>query len=438
MKALSGSTCTNMIVRNISTHNTPSIAIFLTGNYVGCVVDSCTVDSTGYTAIYDQFGNGNSYRYDTVTNTGLYVLGINFNGTEICGIGFQQDTNCICEYSSFINCYNSGFDTYYNVNDTVRYCTFSSPADGVYLNGTGWVCYDNNIAESGSSGGIGIRVDIHGTGQTLAYNNTITSYGSGQTFGSSEPGGGTAYFHNNTITANGPANTRFDDFQITTGLTSSNNSFRGTALFNAGLFPNEHLYNTLASFQAATAYENGSVWYSGAGSPTGTFTAKPDSLPTNGGTVTLQWTSLNATTASIGYVVGSIDTTIIVNTTGSITVNVSATTIFTLNLTGPFGTTTLNASIVVGTTPQGNFLSQNHPNPFNTETTIEYGLAKNENVSLKVYDILGREIATLAEGMQASGPHVIQWNPKGVASGVYRYRLTAGSYSKTLRMVIVR
>ncbi len=55
-----------------------------------------------------------------------------------------------------------------------------------------------------------------------------------------------------------------------------------------------------------------------------------------------------------------------------------------------------------------------------------------------MYDILGREIATLAEGMQASGPHVIQWNPKGVASGVYRYRLTAGSYSKTLRMVIVR
>ena len=357
---------------------------------------------------------------------------------EICGIGFQQDTNCVCEYSSFTNCYNAGFDTYYNVNDTVRYNTFSSPQDGVYLNGHGWVCYNNTITETGSSTGIGIRVDIHGTGQTSAYNNTITSYGSGQTFGSSEPGGGTCVFHNNNITLIGPTNTRFDDFQITTGVTSTNNSFRGTAVFNAGLFPNEHLYNTLASFEAATGYETGSVWFSGSGSPTGTFTATPDSLPTNGGTVTLQWTSLNATTASIGYPIGSADTTVNVKTNGSLVIDVTTTTIFTLNLTGPFGTTSLNASVVVGTTPQGNFLNQNHPNPFNTGTTIESDLAKNENVSLKVFDILGREIATLAEGMQASGPHVIQWNPKGVASGVYRYRLTAGSYSKTLRMVIVR
>ncbi len=259
VEALSGSTYTNMIVRNISTHNTPSVAIFLTGNYVDCVVDSCTVDSTGYTAIYDQFGRNNAFRYDTVTNAVQTIMGCPINGAEICGIGFQQDTNCVCEYSSFTNCYNAGFDTYYNVNDTVRYNTFSSPQDGVYLNGTGWVCYNNTITETGSSTGIGIRVDIHGTGQTSAYNNTITSYGSGQTFGSSEPGGGTCVFHNNNITLIGPTNTRFDDFQITTGVTSTNNSFRGTAVFNAGLFPNEHLYNTLASFHATTGYENGST-----------------------------------------------------------------------------------------------------------------------------------------------------------------------------------
>ena len=440
VKAVSGGNYDSMIVSNLTIRNCTSVGVFLTGNYTHCIVDSCVIDSAGYTAFYDQFGSNNLFQYDTVSYVGPYILGIFTNGGELCGIGFQNDTSCVCQYSSFTNVSSDIVDTYYNVNDTVRYCTGSSPNSGIYLNGTGWVCYNNNITTTTASNGVGIRVNIHGTGQTSAYNNTLTLSGSGQVFGSSEPGGGTCVFHNNNVTLTGPTNTRFDDFQITTGVTSTNNSFRGTAVFNAGLWPNEHLYNTLASFEAATGYEKGSVWFSGSGSPTGTFIARPDSLPTNGGTVTLQWTSLNATTASISYAIGIVDTTFNVNTNGSLVIDVTATTIFTLNLTGPFGTTTLNASVVAGTTPQGNFLNQNHPNPFNagTTTTIEYGLANNENVSLKVYDILGREIATLAEGMQASGPHVIQWNPKGVASGVYRYRLTAGSYSKTLRMVIVR
>ena len=82
VEALSGSTYTNMIVRNISTHNTPSVAIFLTGNYVDCVVDSCTVDSTGYTAIYDQFGRNNAFRYDTVTNAVQTIMGCPINGAR--------------------------------------------------------------------------------------------------------------------------------------------------------------------------------------------------------------------------------------------------------------------------------------------------------------------------------------------------------------------
>jgi len=105
---------------------------------------------------------------------------------------------------------------------------------------------------------------------------------------------------------------------------------------------------------------------------------------------------------------------------------------------GPFGTTTVSAEVIVGGTPTDYSLGQNYPNPFSATTTIKFYLPKDDNVTLRVFDINGREIATLAEGFQTKGSHVIQWTPRRVASGVYRYRLTAGSYSKTRRLVIVR
>ncbi len=86
------------------------------------------------------------------------------------------------------------------------------------------------------------------------------------------------------------------------------------------------------------------------------------------------------------------------------------------------------------TVPRGFSLEQNYPNPFNPSTIIRFGIANPDNVSLTVYDILGRKIATLVDQRLASGNYQVTWNPD-VASGVYFYRLLSGAYSETRKMI---
>ena len=83
-------------------------------------------------------------------------------------------------------------------------------------------------------------------------------------------------------------------------------------------------------------------------------------------------------------------------------------------------------------------LEQNYPNPFNPSTIINYQLAMNSHVTLKVYDILGREVATLVNEEKPAGSYSVQWNAGGVASGVYFYKLEAGSFSATRRLMLIK
>jgi hypothetical protein len=83
-------------------------------------------------------------------------------------------------------------------------------------------------------------------------------------------------------------------------------------------------------------------------------------------------------------------------------------------------------------------LCQNYPNPFNPNTVISYQLSGVSNVSLKVYDILGREIKTLVDGIQKAGMHTITFNASGLSSGVYFYRLTAGHYITQKPMLLLK
>jgi hypothetical protein len=80
-------------------------------------------------------------------------------------------------------------------------------------------------------------------------------------------------------------------------------------------------------------------------------------------------------------------------------------------------------------------LHQNYPNPFNPATTIHYEIAAAGHVSLKVYDLLGRGIRTLVDERQNEGDHVVTFNPGGLPSGVYFYRLKAGDYVATKRLL---
>jgi hypothetical protein len=87
---------------------------------------------------------------------------------------------------------------------------------------------------------------------------------------------------------------------------------------------------------------------------------------------------------------------------------------------------------------QGYLLLQSYPNPFNPGTTIGYRLIATGNVRLVLYDVLGRVIETLEEGMQNPGEHSVRWDAAGVPAGVYFCRLEAEGLARTMRLVLVR
>ena len=83
-------------------------------------------------------------------------------------------------------------------------------------------------------------------------------------------------------------------------------------------------------------------------------------------------------------------------------------------------------------------LDQNYPNPFNPTTVIRYQLPVNSLVSLKIYDLLGREVATLVNEERNAGNYEVQWNASNIPSGVYFYKLQAGDFVETKRMLMIK
>lgn len=83
-------------------------------------------------------------------------------------------------------------------------------------------------------------------------------------------------------------------------------------------------------------------------------------------------------------------------------------------------------------------LSQNYPNPFNPTTVVEYQVPGASNVRLAIYDLLGREVAVLVNERKAPGRYDVQFDASRLASGVYIYRLTGGSFVQSRKMVLIR
>jgi predicted GH43/DUF377 family glycosyl hydrolase len=86
----------------------------------------------------------------------------------------------------------------------------------------------------------------------------------------------------------------------------------------------------------------------------------------------------------------------------------------------------------------GYFLSQNYPNPFNPTTNIEFSIPKSEFVTLKIYNILGEEVVTLVSEKLTAGTYKYDWDASSLASGVYLYRIQAGDYITSKKMVLLR
>ncbi|MDI6803992.1 MAG: T9SS type A sorting domain-containing protein [Bacteroidota bacterium] len=83
-------------------------------------------------------------------------------------------------------------------------------------------------------------------------------------------------------------------------------------------------------------------------------------------------------------------------------------------------------------------LGQNYPNPFNPTTVINYSLPIDNYVTLKVYDVLGREVSMLVDEYKDAGYYEVEFNGSSLSSGVYFYKLTAGSYTAMKKLLITK
>ena len=83
-------------------------------------------------------------------------------------------------------------------------------------------------------------------------------------------------------------------------------------------------------------------------------------------------------------------------------------------------------------------LDQNYPNPFNPSTNISFSVGTFSHTSLRVFDVLGREVATVFSGTLSAGSYTKQWNAEGSPSGVYFYHLQAGPLSETKKLLLLK
>jgi hypothetical protein len=83
-------------------------------------------------------------------------------------------------------------------------------------------------------------------------------------------------------------------------------------------------------------------------------------------------------------------------------------------------------------------LEQNYPNPFNPSTNIKFNLPFKTFVTLKIFDLVGREVAILANENKSPGSHTIQWNAVNMPSGIYFYKLQTGQYCETKKLVLIK
>jgi flagellar hook assembly protein FlgD len=93
--------------------------------------------------------------------------------------------------------------------------------------------------------------------------------------------------------------------------------------------------------------------------------------------------------------------------------------------------------------PTGYHLAQNFPNPFNPVTTLTYSIPEQAHVELIVYDLLGREIMRLVDQQQRAGAWQVTWSGRDgqgqlVSAGIYLYRMTAGDFTQTRKMVLLK
>jgi len=145
------------------------------------------------------------------------------------------------------------------------------------------------------------------------------------------------------------------------------------------------------------------------------------------------WLSLNFVT---GIFSGRPDTAALytIEVTATDTAGASASCIFKITVTNP----PTGIGEEKDQLTKGFVLNQNFPNPFNPTTVISYQFSVNSDVKLSVFDILGREVATLVNEKKPAGSYAVQWNAVNMPSGIYFYKLQAGKYTEVKKLVLLK
>jgi hypothetical protein len=99
---------------------------------------------------------------------------------------------------------------------------------------------------------------------------------------------------------------------------------------------------------------------------------------------------------------------------------------------------TIGIKAISQSVPESYSLSQNYPNPFNPSTVIKFQVAGSRFVKLSIYDVLGREVSTLVNEQLKPGTYEVDWNASNYPSGVYFYKLAAGDYVETKKMILIK
>lgn len=100
--------------------------------------------------------------------------------------------------------------------------------------------------------------------------------------------------------------------------------------------------------------------------------------------------------------------------------------------------TSVNENVISANVPESFSLGQNYPNPFNPATKIQYALPVSGNVSLKIYDQTGKEVSTIVSGMKNAGTYEVNFDASSYSSGLYFYKLEAGNFSATKKMLLIK
>lgn len=195
------------------------------------------------------------------------------------------------------------------------------------------------------------------------------------------------------------------------GFNSVDLGSNGTVEFNVNL-TDAGTYKARLFYQNPGASQSGSILLDGTEATTFTFDSDPDSI------------GLNSITALFDASAGA----------HTLTVSGSSVKLDWLQLIRQYYTSVRD----VGSIPNGYELSQNYPNPFNPTTNINFSIAKASNVNLTIYNILGQRVTTLLDTYMNAGSYIVDFDASNLASGVYFYRIEAGDFKLSKKMMLLK